>query len=190
MGYLSQAVLESMGFKHLGRDVKVSDKAALYGVHEIELGDHSRIDDFCVVSGRVNIGRFNHITPMCLVAGGVPGIVMDDFCTLAYGAKVFAQSDDYSGETLTNSLIPKQYKNEIFAAVHLQRHVIIGASAVIMAGVTVATGCAIGAMALVTKTTEPWGIYTGVPAKRVKERSQNLLVLESQFLQEYNNDPI
>lgn len=185
MSYLSQSALESMGFKRLGRGVKISDRASLYDVHEMELGDFSRIDDFCVVSGRVTLGRFNHITPMCLVAGGTPGIVMDDFCTLAYGVKVFAQSDDYSGETLTNSLVPKKYKKEIFAAVQLHRHVIVGASSTIMPGVVLAEGCAVGAMSLISKSTDPWGIYVGIPARRVKDRSRNLLSLEKHFLQEY-----
>ncbi|MNE53086.1 dTDP-4-amino-4,6-dideoxy-D-glucose acyltransferase [compost metagenome] len=68
---------------------------------------------------------------------------------------------------------------------HLQRHVIVGASAVIFPGVIVAQGCSIGAMSLVTKSTDPWGIYTGVPARRVKERSQALLALEKEFMDEY-----
>lgn len=185
MSYLPQATLESMGFKRLGRDVKISDKASLYDVHEMELGDFSRIDDFCVISGRVVIGKFNHITPMCLVAGGIPGVFMQDFCTLAYGVKVFAQSDDYSGETLTNSLVSKKFKKEIFAPVYLEKHVIVGTSSIVMPGITVAEGCAIGAMSLVTRSTDPWGIYKGTPAKRYKDRTKNLLTLEKQFLKEY-----
>lgn len=49
---------------------------------------------------------------MCLVAGGEPGIIMSDFVTLAYGVKVFSQSDDYSGKSLVNSNIPKKFKHE------------------------------------------------------------------------------
>jgi acetyltransferase-like isoleucine patch superfamily enzyme len=150
----------------------------------MELGDFTRIDDFCVISGRVIFGKYNHITPMCLVAGGEPGIEFADFCTLAYGVKIFAQSDDYSGATLTNSLVPKKFKNEKFAKVILERHVIVGAGAVVMPGVTITEGCSVGAMALLTKSTEPWGIYAGVPAVRVKERKQDLLDLEKQFLGE------
>ncbi|MNE19918.1 dTDP-4-amino-4,6-dideoxy-D-glucose acyltransferase [compost metagenome] len=190
MAYLSQIQLESMGFKKLGKDVKVSDKASIYNADQIELGDHARIDDFCSISGRVTIGRFNHITPMCLIAGGLRGVVLDEFCTLAYGVKVFAQSDDYSGATLANSLIPKKFKNEFFAAVSLERHVIVGTNAVIFPGVTLAEGCAVGAMSLVTKSTVPWGIYTGIPAKRIKERSRELLKRESEFLEEYMNDSV
>lgn len=184
MSYLTDAELQGVGFKKLGRGVKISDKASIYDAEKIEVGDYSRIDDFCIISGRVVIGRYNHITPMCLVAGGLPGIVFGDFCTLAYGVKVFAQSDDYTGETLTNSLVPKKFKNEYFSAVNLERHVIVGANSVIFPGVTVAEGCSIGAMALVTVSTEPWGIYVGIPAKRIKDRKKDLLVLEAEFLNE------
>lgn len=184
MAYIDQAQLQAMGFKRLGKGVQISDKASLYNVDQMEIGDYSRIDDFCILSGRISIGRYCHVTPMCLVAGGTPGIWMADFSTLAYGVKVFSQSDDYSGETMTNSLIPRKYKRELFAAVHLQRQTIVGAGAIIMPGVTLAEGCSVGAMSLVVRSTEPWGIYMGVPAVRRKERSRALLQLETQFLEE------
>lgn len=187
MSYLSQQELAQIGFKSLGKDVKISRLAQLYDPHKMVIGDYSRIDDFCVISGYVEIGAYVHITPMCLLAGGVPGIFIADFCTLAYGVKIFSQTDDYSGETLTNSLIPKKYKNESFAPVILEKHVIAGTNAVIFPGVTVAQGCALGAMALVTNTTEPWGIYVGQPAIRKKDRKMNLLKLEAEFLKESEN---
>lgn len=185
MAYYTQEQLEEFGFKYLGKNVKISDRASIYNCDQIEIGDNSRIDDFCVISGRVVIGRFCHITPMCLVAGGIPGVFMSDFTTLAYGVKVFSQSDDYSGKTLTNSLIPQEYKNEIFKPVHLHKHVIVGANAVIFPGADIAEGCAIGAAATVLASTESWGIYVGNPAKRIKDRKQDMLALEKEFLKSF-----
>lgn len=190
MAYLSNNQLKNIGFKNLGKNVKISDKSSIYNPELIELGDNSRIDDFCVVSGRVVFGKYCHITPMCLVAGGIPGILFSDFSTLAYGVKVFAQSDDYSGLTLTNSLIPKKFKNEIFESVSIGKHVIIGAGSVIFPGVHVAEGCAIGAMSLLNKSTDPWGVYFGNPARRIKERKKDLLELEKKFLSEVANDSL
>ncbi|MNN34278.1 dTDP-4-amino-4,6-dideoxy-D-glucose acyltransferase [compost metagenome] len=190
MAYYSEKQLEAMGFKHLGKNVRISDKASIYNCDQIEIGDNSRVDDFCIVSGRVKIGRYCHITPMCLVAGGNPGVFLADFCTLAYGVKVFSQSDDYSGETMVNSLIPKRFKNEKMEPVFLEKHVIIGAGSTILPGVNVAVGCSVGAMALLNKSTQPWGVYTGVPARRIKDRKQDLLVLEKQFMENIQNDPV
>jgi acetyltransferase-like isoleucine patch superfamily enzyme len=177
-----------MGFKYLGKRVKISDKASIYDASSIAIGNDSRIDDFCILSGNIEIGSYCHITPMCLIAGGEPGVKLSDFCTLAYGVKVFSQSDDYSGETMVNSLIPKHMKNEKFAAVTIERQVVVGAGSTILPGVTIAEGVAVGAMSLVLKSTLPWGIYAGVPAKRIKERKQNLLELEKEFLRQGKDD--
>lgn len=185
MAYLSSEALWMMGFKHVGEGVKVSDKASIYNPECIELGDYSRIDDFCVISGNVSLGKFVHVTPMCLIAGGKPGVYLYEFCTLAYGVKIFAQSDDYSGTTMVNSLIPKKYKNEFFAQVVLEKQVIVGANSTILPGVVIGEGCSVGAMTLVNKSTDPWGIYMGNPACRIKERKKDLLDLEKKFIEEF-----
>lgn len=184
MSYLSSKELSSYGFKKLGKRVLVSDKVSIYNTNEIEIGDDSRIDDFCVVSGKIKIGKNVHITPGCLVAGGTEGIVFEDFTTLAYHVQVFTQSDDYSGETMTNSTVDVKYKNECKKPVWIQKHSIVGAGSVVMPGVTLAEGTSIGAMSLVLKSTLPWGIYVGMPVKRVKNRSRNLLSLEKLFKEE------
>ena len=46
----------------------------------------------------------------------------------------------------------------------------VGAKAVVTAGVTVATHSVLTVGSVVTKNTEPYGIYQGNPAKKVKER--------------------
>lgn len=187
MAYLTENQLNEMGFKHLGKNVKISDKASIYNSDQIEIGDNSRIDDFCVVSGVIKIGCYVHLAPFCLLAGGEKGITMEDFSGLAYRVQVFSQSDDYTGRTLTNPTVPTKYKNETKKAIHIGKHVIIGANSIVFPGVQLAEGCSVGAMALVNKSTQPWGIYVGNPARRVKERKQDLLALEKEFLAEVKN---
>lgn len=46
----------------------------------------------------------------------------------------------------------------------------LGLRAVIMPGVVIRSGCIIAAGAVVTKDTEPYSIYAGVPAKKIKGR--------------------
>jgi acetyltransferase-like isoleucine patch superfamily enzyme len=190
MAYLTQKELEGLGLKFLGQNVKISDKACIYDASTLTIGNESRIDDFCIVSGKVDIGEYVHITPMCLIAGGKPGIILSDFCTLAYGGKIFSQSDDYSGESMVNSLIDAKYKSEVFLQVILEKQVIVGTNSVIFPGVIVAEGCALGAMTLLNKSTEPWGVYVGSPASRIKERKKNLLILEKKFLKDKTSDCI
>lgn len=182
MAYFSDSELKNIGFKKLGVNVKISDKASIYNPERIEIGDNSRIDDFCVISGLVSIGRYVHIAPHCLVAGGEKGIVMEDFSGLAYFVQVFSQSDDYTGMSMTNPTVPAIYKRETKKPVFLGRHVIVGAGSVIFPGVTLAEGCSVGALSLVNRSTEPWGVYVGNPARRVKERKKALLDFERELL--------
>jgi acetyltransferase-like isoleucine patch superfamily enzyme len=182
MAFLSADKLAQMKFKFLGRDVLISDKASIYNPEFIEIGDNSRIDDFCVLSGHIILGRNVHIAVFCNVAGGERGIVIDDFSGLAYGCQVFSQSDDYSGRSLTNPTIPDEFKLETKAAVQIGRHCIVGTSSIILPGVQLADGTSVGALSMVTKSTSPWSIYFGVPARRIRDRKKDLLELEQRYL--------
>lgn len=190
MAYYSDIDLKNLGFKSLGKNVKISNKASIYNCDQISVGDNSRIDDFCVVSGNICIGKNVHITPLCLVAGGERGIVFEDFTTLAYGVKVFTQSDDYSGESMCNSTVPKKFKNEFKKEVIIKRHSIVGAGSIIMPGVVLAQGTSIGAMSLVLEPTQEWSIYVGSPAKKLKDRKKDLLTLEKLYQESLHNDTI
>ena len=171
-----------MGFKSLGSNVRVSDKAAIYDADQIEIGTNSRIDDFCVISGKVSIGRNVHIAVFCNVAGGEKGITMNDFSGLAYGCHVFTQSDDYSGRTLTNPTVPDRYKEETKRSIVIGKHSIVGTESLICPGVVLGEGTAVGGLSMVTKSTEEWSIYFGSPAKRIKARKRDLLLLEKAYL--------
>lgn len=174
MAYLTRAALENMGFRRLGRDVRVSDRAAIYEPDQIEIGDFSRIDDFCVVNGKVSIGRNVHITVFCNIAGGRGGVTLSDFSTLAYGCCLFSTTDDYSGRTMTNSTVHASFKDVQSAPILIGEHTILGASTIVFPGVTVPIGCAAGAQTVFRKSVEPWGVYVGNPARRIKDRSRNV----------------
>ena len=51
-----------------------------------------------------------------------------------------------------------------------------------MPGVHLTEGTAVGAMSLVRKSTEPWSIYLGNPAKKIKKRSKERLKLIDKYL--------
>jgi acetyltransferase-like isoleucine patch superfamily enzyme len=182
MAFYTQEQLESFNFKSLGRNVLISDKASIYNHTQIEIGDNSRVDDFCVLSGKITIGRNVHIAVFCNVAGGEKGVVLEDFSGLAYACQVFSQSDDYSGKSLTNPTVPDEYKFETKKEIRIGRHSIVGASSIILPGVVLAEGTSVGAMSMVTKSTEAWSIYFGVPAKKIKSRKNDLLQLEIDYL--------
>jgi len=189
MAYFTHEELKNLGFKKLGKNVKVSTKASIYNHDMIEIDDNSRVDDFCLLSGKIKIGKFVHIAPYCNLAGGEKGIIMEDFSGFAYGVQAFTQSDDYSGKTLTNPTVLDKYKNEFKKEVIIKKHAIVGTYSVIMPGVVLREGTAVGAMTLIRKSTEEWGIYVGNPPQKIKSRSKDLLALEKEFLNEIKQSP-
>jgi acetyltransferase-like isoleucine patch superfamily enzyme len=179
--YFSERELAAMNFRKLGREVKISRAARLHDPQYMSIGDYSMIDDFCILSGNITIGRHVHIAHGCKVIAGLEGVEMQDFSGLAFGVTVFAQSDDYSGNALTNPTVPMQFRKIQRARVVFGRHVIVGTNSVVLPGVELTEGTSIGASSLVTKSTQPWSIYFGVPARRLKERSQDMLRIETEY---------
>lgn len=57
MAYYTQKELKQLGFKYLGKNVKISDKASIYNFDQISIDDNPRIDDFCLMSGKIKIGK-------------------------------------------------------------------------------------------------------------------------------------
>lgn len=171
-----------MDFRYLGQNVQVSDKASIYSPELMSLGDNSRIDDFCVLSGNVTLGRNASIAVFCNLAAGRASITLRDFATLAYGCHIVAQSDDYSGMTMTNPTIPLKFKNEVSEPVVIGQHAILGTGTIVLPGVHIPDGVASGARTLFVDSPEPWSIYVGTPARRLKDRARDLLTLRDQYL--------
>lgn len=184
-GFYTETELRRFGFQSVGDDVQISRNCTIIGMANIEIGNHVRIDGYCSLfatgSGKIRIGSHIHIGSYCSLSGG-EGIVMEDFSGLSQGVRVYSRTDDYSGAWLTNPTVPADYTGVIGGPVRLGRHVVIGAGTVILPDVDVGEGAAVGALSLVRKSLEPWGIYFGSPAKKIRTRSKRLLDLESQLL--------
>ena len=183
--FFSDKELLEIGIKKIGHNVLISRNAILYHPEKLELGDNIRIDDFTTISGNVVLGNNIHIAQFCGLYGGTAGIVFEDFSGLSSKGTIYATSNDYSGECLTNPTVPEKYKyNDKDEEVRIGKHVVIGASSVVLPGVVIGEGCSVGAMSLCNHSLDPWGIYVGIPVKRVKERSRKLLDLEKQYIKE------
>lgn len=187
MTYLSTDQVTEFGFKHVGNNVLISDKASVYNANKISIGDNCRIDDFCLLSGSLDIGSFTHLAPYCMLAGGESGIVVGHYVTFAYGAKVFSETDDYSGKGLVGSLVPRELKIKLEKEqVYISSYCIIGTNSTIMPPSSLAEGVAVGAHSLVKTRLDAWGLYCGVPAVFLRSRSRavktSFLEIESTLL--------
>ncbi len=176
--YLSRDELIALGFGKLGQNVLLSAKTSIYNAKDIEIGNDVRIDDFCVLSGRIILHNNIHIATGCYLFAGVAGITMYDYSGLSSRCSIYAVTDDYSGEYLTNPTIPEMFRHVISGAVTIGKHAIIGTGCTILPNVTIGEGGSAGSMSLINKDIDPFWIYAGIPAKKMKERSRKLLALE------------
>ena len=167
--------LKELGLNSYGEDVLISRNTMFYHPEKVSVGNHVRIDDYTTISGNLEIGNYVHIAQSCNLYGGEEGIIMRDFSGLSAKVLVYATSNDYSGESLTNPTVPDEYANDVNARVELGRHVIIGCGSSILPGVCIGDGCAVGAMSLVNKSLPEWGIYAGIPVVRKKDRAKGCL---------------
>jgi acetyltransferase-like isoleucine patch superfamily enzyme len=184
MALLSRGKIEKLGFLSVGQNVSISDKVSIYGASRIKIGSNVRIDDFCVLSAGkdgIEIESNIHIAVYTLLIGA-GRIFVSDFANLSSRVSIYSSSDDYSGATMTNPTIPDDFKKVCHASVFIGRHVIIGSGSVVLPGVRIEEGAAIGALSLVNRNCDTFGVYAGNPARRIKDRQRGLLELEKQFL--------
>lgn len=178
-----------MGLAGFGEDVKISRKASIYNPGRISIGNHVRIDDFCVISagaGGIEIGDYVHIAVFCSLMGDGK-IKFDDFSGISSRVSIYSSNADYSGKYLTNPTVPVKYAPVKHSDVILGKHVVIGAGVVVLPGVRFEEGVAVGSLSLVTTSCAAFGIYLGVPARRINERKRDLLELENQLRMELSD---
>ncbi|HEY4544780.1 MAG TPA: acyltransferase [Tissierellaceae bacterium] len=188
MAFYTLDELNNIGFKSLGNNVLISDKTSIYKPELITIGNNCRIDDFCIIASNITFGNNIHIAAYSQITAGTSEIILDDFCGIAYGCRLFAESDDYSGKFMTNPMVPDNYRGVTSKRIWLQKHSIVGTNSVVMPGVVLSEGTAVGAYSLITKSTEPWSIYAGRPARKIKNRKRDLLVLEQEYLSSLDSE--
>lgn len=184
MSYLTKDEITAMGFKSVGDNVFLSSKASYYNCKNITIGNNTRIDDFAVLSAGedgIEIGNYIHIAVYSSIIGAGK-VILKDFSNISSKVSIYSSNDDYSGEFMTNPMVPSEFTNVTHGAVTIGKHVIVGAGSVILPNVILEDGVAIGSLSLVTRNCEEFGIYAGNPAKKIKSRKRDLLELEDKFL--------
>lgn len=181
--YLSRQQIAALPFKSVGGNVHIHPRVVLVGIENIAIGSNVRIDPDVIIlaTGPVEIGSYIHIGAQCYLAGG-GGITLSNFTNLSQGVKLYSTSDDYSGACMTNPMIPPELSHPVVAPIVLREHVIIGSGSVVLPGVTLEEGTAIGALSLVTQSTKPWMIYGGTPARALKARRKDALAIGRQLI--------
>ena len=94
--FYSEEELRSIGFKKVGKNVKISKKSSIYSSNEIEIGNNVRIDDFCLLSGNIIIKNNVHISAYTALYGGGK-IEIGNFSGCSARCTLISASDDFSG---------------------------------------------------------------------------------------------
>lgn len=183
MAFLTESQLNEIGFASVGHNVKISERAIFYNASKIVIGSHVRIDDFVVMSAGehgIEIGNYVHIAIFCSLMGA-ERISLADYSGLSSRVSIYSSNDDYTGEFMTNPTVPMALRKVRQGPVMLEEHVIVGSGSVVLPGVIIRNGAAVGALSLVNKACDPFAVYAGVPAKRIGSRQQKILALETQL---------
>lgn len=130
-------LLETAGFE-VG--TAIIESGCHFFSSDIGLGDWCVLNSDCYIDNRARVE-------------------VGDRAGLAHGVMVCTSTHDLGDEA-------KRWGAYRTAPVTIGAGAWIGVRATLLPGVTVATGCIVGAGAVVTKDTEPNGLYVGIPARR------------------------
>lgn len=183
--FLTENELKKISFKKIGNDVLISDKCSIYNAENIEIGSNVRIDDYTILSAGeegIKIGSNVHIACYTSLIGGGE-IVIEDFSQISSRVTILSSSDDFSGDFLIGPCIPKEFTNVKSNKIHLMKHSVIGTNSVVLPGVVMYEGAAVGAMSLVKNNVDSFTIVGGIPAKKIRNRNNKIMDLEINFLQ-------
>lgn len=162
--------LLSRGALRIGKRPKMLSLPDIaWGKGHVRIGDRVSTRRGVVINahgGVIELGHNVSLNPYTVLLGH-GGIHIGDDVRIA--AHVVIVSFEH-GTARTD--IPMRRQSLVKKPVVIENDVWIGAGAKVLAGAHIATGCVIGANAVVKGETVPYGIYAGVPARLVKMRGQ------------------
>jgi acetyltransferase-like isoleucine patch superfamily enzyme len=158
-----------------GDDFYIDEDVIIKRKDQASFGSHVAIDKGFYCTTQISVGDYVHISAYCTVIGGKDGVfIMEDFTGLSAGCRVVCCGDDYISGHLMNPTVPIKYRKVKNDKVVMEKFSCLGSNCVVLPGVTISEGSVIGANSLVTKTTEPWTVYVGSPARPIKKRPKEL----------------
>jgi galactoside O-acetyltransferase len=164
--YYSREELFEAGFQSLGSPLWVSRKASLYAI-EGSLGDHVRIDDFCILKGRIEIGSYVHVAAFCSLSGVAGTLRLGDCASLGNRCSLYTGSDDYRADALASNLVPQELVKTLKGDVTLGTAALVGAHCVLLPGVKVGEAASVGAQCLLSGSVDPGLILVSAGARSI-----------------------
>lgn len=186
-----------LSYKSIGNGAKISRKAIVYGASNISIGKNTAIFSNAVLScskwnqskqglGIIQIGDNCDIQPYACVLAYGGQIIIGDYCsinpfTILYGhggltignhVRIASNSTIIPGNHIYDDPhTPIMYQGISMKGIIIEDDVWIGSGVRILDGVTIKKGCVIGSGSVVSRSTEPFGVYVSNPAKRIRDRN-------------------
>lgn len=169
------AVLRAAAVKRLVPNLHVGKKLLIeknvffdvwYG-GEINIGDNCELRSGCKLlsyGGNITIGNNCSVNPDAVIYGQ-GNVVIGNYVRIATQCVLIPSNHTFEDTVIPIALQPLQKKGIV-----IEDDVWLGAGVKVLDGVKISKGCVIGAGSVVTKSTEPYCVYVGVPAKKIKER--------------------
>jgi len=172
--FYDRAELGKLGFGRVSADALISRNAKFYNPRNIWIGDHVRIDDFCILSAgdgaaTIDLQGYNHIAAGVMLYGGA-GISVGKHCQIAAQSIVLSRSDDFTGRWLNGPMVPDQFRLTTAARIVLWDFSILGARSTVMPGAELAEGAVLGAHSFTKRLIPEWQVWAGSPAKFLYHR--------------------
>lgn len=114
--------------------------------------------------GDIKIGENCSFNPYCIIYGH-GGLSIGNGVRIATHTIIVPSNHRYSDLS-----VPIYQQGEKCRGITIEDDVWIGSGAKILDGVHISKGCIIGAGTVLTKSTERYGIYAGVPGRKIKDR--------------------
>lgn len=163
----------------------MADIHPLSDVHSHNIGEGSRIWQFCVVLPGAVIGRNCNICAHVLIENDV---VVGDNVTVKSGVQLWdgvrLEDNVFIGPnvTFTNDLVPRSKRYpEAFAWTTIKKGASIGANSTIVAGHTIGEHAFVGAGSVVTKDIPANTVWYGNPARQKGYITDDGILLDMEF---------
>ncbi|MDE2589076.1 MAG: hypothetical protein KGL95_05370 [Patescibacteria group bacterium] len=170
--------------KYVGKDVIIGKTVRFRHPQFCSIDDFSIIDDFAYISTKFKMGTNSHISSHLTIGGGVDYMFeMGDLSSLSAGVKIWCSTDDYVNDII--AVQAKHVKDKIIGGdVVMKDFTGVGANSVILPNTVISEGSAVGALSLVLPNSilKPWVVYAGIPAKPIKKRNKENVLLQARRL--------
>ena len=134
-------------------------------VNRVTCGQFNGLGNFSYVS-RSNIGRYCNMGARISVGGFEHPLNWLSISSIQFRSDAFFESVQPVVDYAENDNIIPEIKNDVW----------VGDNAVIKSGITLSTGCVIGAGSVVTKNVSPYEIVAGNPAKLIRRRFDDKII--------------